>query len=75
MGNQRVKFATQMDEVLLGDLKRLAKSEGRQIQAVLEEAVEAYLKDKDSMRPAVDVLELANEISEKYAETLKYLAQ
>jgi len=43
---ERKKFATQMDARLLKDLRDFAKSEGRQIQSVLEEAVEAFLKEK-----------------------------
>lgn len=43
---ERKKFATQMDSVLLERLRGYAKSEGRQIQAVLEDAVEAFLTEK-----------------------------
>ena len=75
MGNQRTKFATQMDSVLLEDLRRLAKSEGRHIQALIEEAVESLLQEKGVGRPRSDVLMLADELSETYSETLKYLAQ
>ena len=35
----REKFATQMDSALLADLRALAKSEGRQLQSLIEEAV------------------------------------
>lgn len=54
-GATRKKFATQMDESLLEELRAHAKREGRQLQAVLEDAVEAYLKDKQGyvMRPEV----------------------
>lgn len=52
---ERKKFATQMDAALLERLRAHAKSEGRQIQAILEDAVEGYLKDKQGyvMRPDV----------------------
>ena len=51
----REKFATQMDRELLSDLRTLAKQEGRQIQALLEEAVIALLEDRrgDGARPHV----------------------
>ncbi len=51
----REKFATQVDKVLLADLRRLAKSEGRQIQALIEEAIQKLLDDKlgYKMRPEV----------------------
>ena len=45
MTKKRVKFSTQMDSELLKELKYLAHSEGRQIQAVLEEAVEQYVAE------------------------------
>ena len=35
----REKFATQVDSALLESLRDLAKSEGRQIQAVVEDAL------------------------------------
>ena len=42
----RMKFATQMDQELLAELRTLAKSEGRQIQAVVEEAVFKLLEER-----------------------------
>ena len=53
--HERKKFATQMDADLLRRLREYAKSEGRQIQSVLEEAVEMMLKEKQGyvMRPDV----------------------
>ena len=44
--SERKKFATQMDVELLRRLRAYAKSEGRQIQSVLEEAVELLLQEK-----------------------------
>jgi len=43
---QREKFATQLDSTLLAELRDLAKAEGRQIQALVEEAVAAMLEKK-----------------------------
>ena len=71
----RKKFATQMDEPLLERLRAHAKSEGRQLQAVLEDAVEAYLKDKQGyvMDPRVKA---AHEHSlKKYDALYRRLAQ
>ena len=55
MPAQRKKFATQMDEFLLEELRAFAKSDGRQIQTVLETAVAEYLQRerKATMRPKV----------------------
>ncbi len=40
MGNPREKFATQVDSNLLAELRSLANEEGRQIQAIVEEALD-----------------------------------
>ena len=46
MPSSRVKFATQIDSVLLDEVRALAKDEGRQIQAVTEEALKNLLEDR-----------------------------
>ena len=73
--HERKKFATQMDARLLQRLRDYAKSEGRQIQSVLEEAVEMMLKEKQGyvMRP--DVKAAYEESLERYDELYKRLAQ
>lgn len=72
---ERKKFATQMDSRLLKDLRDYAKAEGRQIQSVLEEAVEAFLKEKRGyvMRP--DVRAAYEESLEQFDDLYKRLAQ
>ncbi len=51
----RVKFASQTDPKLLDELKALAKTEGRQLQALIEEAFQDFVEKKrgGQMRPAV----------------------
>lgn len=73
--SERKKFATQMDAELLRRLRDYAKSEGRQIQSVLEEAVEMMLKEKQGyvMRP--DVKAAYEESLEQFDELYKRLAQ
>ena len=72
---ERKKFATQMNADLLRRLRAYAKSEGRQIQSVLEEAVEMMLKEKQGyvMRP--DVRAAQDRILKKYAKTFEALAK
>ncbi|MCF6220564.1 MAG: ribbon-helix-helix domain-containing protein [Robiginitomaculum sp.] len=55
MTKKREKFSTQMDSDLLKELKYLAKSEGRQIQSIVEEAVEEYVAGNNGykMHPAL----------------------
>ena len=73
--SERQKFATQMDADLLRRLREYAKSEGRQIQSVLEEAVEMMLKEKQGyvMRP--DVKAAQDLILKRYAKTFEALAK
>lgn len=73
--SERQKFATQMDSRVLKDLRDYAKAEGRQIQSVLEEAVEAFLKEKRGyvMRP--DVKAAYEESLEQFDELYERLSQ
>ena len=43
---KREKFATQVMSDLLADLRGLAKAEGRQLQALVEEAIETLLEQR-----------------------------
>jgi len=72
---ERKKFATQMDAALLNRLRSYAKSEGRQIQAILEDAVEAFLRDKQGyvMDPKVKAAYLKS--VEQFDEVYKALAK
>ncbi len=51
----RVKFASQTDPKLLNELKAIAKAEGRQLQALIEEDFQDYIEKRHGgqMRPAV----------------------
>ena len=50
----REKFATQVDSALLESLRDLAKSEGRQIQAVVEDALREHLDAKKILKAVVE---------------------
>ena len=66
------KFATQIDESALEDLRAYAKSTGRSISSVVNEAVEEYLK-RASVRPAFR--SAMDEVLDDHAELLKRLAK
>jgi predicted transcriptional regulator len=51
MSAVRVKFATQVDAELLESVRQLAKSEGRQIQAVVEDALRQHLEARQAHSP------------------------
>jgi hypothetical protein len=66
------KFATQIDEKALEELRSYAKTTGRSISSVVSEAVEEYLK-KATVRPAFR--DAMSEVLEDHAELLKKLAE
>lgn len=66
------KFATQIDETALEELRSYAKSTGRSISGVVNEAVEEYLK-RAKVRPAFR--DAMDEVLEDNAELLKRLAK
>ena len=66
------KFATQIDETALEELKSYAKSTGRSISFVVTEAVEEYL-ERARVRPAFR--KAMGETLEDNAELLERLAK
>jgi hypothetical protein len=71
-GMKLKKFATQIDEAALEDLRAYARNTGRSISGVVTEAVEEYLK-RASVRPAFR--SAMTEVLEDHAELLKRLAR
>ena len=67
-----VKFATQIDEATVDELRTYAKSTGRSISSVVNEAVEEYLK-RAKVRPAFR--RAMDEVIEEHAELLSRLAK
>lgn len=47
----REKFATQVDTELLGKVREIAHAEGRQIQAVVEEALADLIEKHQQSKP------------------------
>ncbi len=66
------KFATQIDESTLEDLRAYARETGRSISGVVSEAVGEYLK-RASVRPAFR--DAMDEVLADHAELLKRLAR
>ena len=75
MSVQRQKFATQMDAVLLEDLRQLAKQEGRQLQSLLEEAVGLLIKDRRGYVMRNDVRAAYEESLERFDPLYERLSQ
>lgn len=75
MSVQRQKFATQMDAVLLEDLRKLANEEGRQLQSLLEEAVSLLIKDRRGYVMRDDVRAAYEESLERFGPLYERLSQ
>jgi hypothetical protein len=75
MSKVREKFATQVDSALLESVRKLAKSEGRQIQAVVEDALRNHL-DAKNRAPGLDhVMAAYLKSTERFSGLYKKLAQ
>ena len=71
----REKFATQVDSVLLDSVRKLAKSEGRQIQAVVEDALREHLEAKNRVPSREYVMAAYLKSTGRFSGLYKKLAQ
>jgi hypothetical protein len=75
MSTTREKFATQVDSVLLDSVRKLAKSEGRQIQAVVEDALREHLAAKNRAPSSEYVMAAYLKSAGRFSGLYKKLAQ
>lgn len=71
----KVKFASQADPKVLEDFKELARKEGRQFQALLDEAMRDYLERKQSGRARKHVIAAYEESLVKFDKLYAELAK
>ena len=71
----REKFATQVDSEILSALRSLAKSEGRQLQALVDEALADLLEKRKLGRPRAHVMAAYQVSHEKFGPLYKKLAE
>jgi hypothetical protein len=71
----REKFATQVDGEVLAAIRKIAKDEGRQLQAVVEEALNAHIEQRARSRPREHVLAAYKSSIPRYAALYKKLAK
>ncbi len=72
---RREKFATQINADLLAELRSLAQSEGRQLQALLDEALGDLIAKHKNVTPRPQVLAAYLASHEKYGPLYKKLAE
>lgn len=75
MRQDRAKFATQVDSVLLNDLKDLAKTEGRQLQALMDEAIADLIEKHRKNKPRRQVMSAYATSLDRYADLYRKLAE
>ncbi len=71
----REKFATQVDAEILAGVRALAREEGRQLQALVDEALADLIEKRRQGRPRAHVMAAYLTSHEKYAGLYKKLAE
>lgn len=71
----REKFATQVNSEILAQIRDLAQSEGRQIQALIDEALADLVEKRKQSRPRAHVMAAYQASHEKFAPLYKKLAE
>mgnify|MGYP001636532211 CR=1 FL=1 len=56
MSNVREKFATQVDAWVLAQVRELAKSEGRQLQTLVDEALSDLVEKRRQVHPRAHIM-------------------
>jgi hypothetical protein len=75
MSAAKEKFATQVTSEILTELRALAHSEGRQLQALVDEALGDLIEKRKNTRPRPHVISAYNASHERYAELYRRLAK
>ena len=71
----REKFATQVNSEILSAVRRLAQSEGRQLQALVDEALADLIEKRKQGRPRANVMAAYQSSHEKFGKLYKKLAE
>jgi hypothetical protein len=71
----RVKFATQVDPEILATVRHMAQREGRQLQALVDEALVDLIEKRNETKPRKRVMDAYLSSHEKYAPLYKKLAE
>ena len=71
----REKFATQVNSQILGEVRSLAQTEGRQLQALVDEALADLIEKRKQAKPRANVMAAYQTSHATYAPLYKKLAQ
>ena len=72
---KKVKFATQADPEVLATLRKIAGDEGRQLQALVDEALREYIDQKLGNTPRRRVMEAMYDSMSQYDALYRELAK
>jgi hypothetical protein len=75
MPHNREKFATQVDSQILATVRSLAQKEGRQLQALIDEALSDLIEKRKNARPRPHVMGAYLASHERYGPLYKKLAE
>lgn len=75
MPQKREKFATQVDSQILAGVRDIARGEGRQLQALVDEALSDLIEKRRNAQPRPHVMSAYLASHEKYASLYKKLAE
>jgi len=71
----REKFATQVNSEILSAVRKLAQDEGRQLQALVDEALADLIEKRKQGRPRTSVMAAYQASHEKFGSLYKKLAE
>jgi hypothetical protein len=72
---EKEKFSTQVNPLLLTEVRSLAESEGRQVQALVEEALKDLLEKRRKQKPRDFVMQAYLESHGSYKSLYEKLAK
>jgi hypothetical protein len=75
MSASKEKFATQVTSEILAEVRALAHSEGRQLQALVDEALADLIEKRRKTRPRPHVTSAYDASHERFAELYRKLAK
>lgn len=71
----REKFATQVNSEILTSVRNIAQSEGRQLQALVDEALADLIEKRKQNKPRPNVMAAYQASHEKFGTLYKKLAE
>jgi hypothetical protein len=75
MSQEREKFATQVNSEILAGVRAIARKEGRQLQAVVDEALGDLIEKRKNTQPRTHVMAAYLTSHATYGELYKKLAK